>query len=269
MWRPVPKNPPFPSPPTFKLSFILSVCLDAIQMFFFSTPLWREPTPIVHKINPMVPADPAQCTEHAHTADSYAHSVLDTYDQIQSAVSQQSNNCNTSLENPSSEDSELITKLWHTHTHTSPFSQSPLRPQLPPVLSCVFSFSFFEKGKLYRPVTSPNWLWLGGSVDILKWFMLKVERGLWRLGVLWVSEILIHNPRSFKSPDPDSRWVFLLWSMHIDAEKKHLQRMGPKHWALPKAFHSSYFTATYFWFVTPLFAIKLSNHLLVLNVHVI
>lgn len=42
-------------------------CLDAIQMFFFSTPLWREPTPIVHKINPIVPADPALRTKHAHT----------------------------------------------------------------------------------------------------------------------------------------------------------------------------------------------------------
>lgn len=39
-------------------------CLDAIQMFFFSTPLWREPTPIVHKISPMVPADPVQRTTH-------------------------------------------------------------------------------------------------------------------------------------------------------------------------------------------------------------
>lgn len=34
---------------------------------------------------------------------------------------------------------------------------------------------FFEKGKLYSPVTSPNWLLLGGLVDILKWFMLKVK----------------------------------------------------------------------------------------------
>lgn len=41
------------------LTLLHSLCsLDPIQMLFFSTPLWKQPPPIVHKISPMVPADP-------------------------------------------------------------------------------------------------------------------------------------------------------------------------------------------------------------------
>lgn len=98
------KIPPFPLLPPSTLLHSLH-CLDPIQMFFFSTPLWREPTPIVHKISPMVPANPAQFTKHAHTVcksfmsrQSCILSLGQTWSETSTQegnVSQHSNNCNT------------------------------------------------------------------------------------------------------------------------------------------------------------------------------
>jgi len=51
------------SPPPLTLLLTLC-CLDPMQMFFFSTPLWREPPPIVHKVCLVVLVDPTQCTKH-------------------------------------------------------------------------------------------------------------------------------------------------------------------------------------------------------------
>ncbi len=145
-------------------------------MFFFSTPLWRRPTPIVHKINPRVQGDPVQRLEHACTVCNSCI-VLYTYDQIHSTAqhntaweaSQHGNHFNTFLENPSSEESMLIKKTSHM------FCFFFLSLLFFPASSCPAPH-FSEGGKLYRTLTSPNWLWLGGLVDILKWFMLKVER---------------------------------------------------------------------------------------------
>lgn len=158
----MPKIPPFPSPPTFNSPSFSLHCLDAIQMFFFSTPLWREPTPIVHKINPMVPADPAQ-THNARTnrvQQFHGPTIMHTQSQTQvlGYVTQQGKLVNiattatlgNTMENPSSGESMLITNL-HVLIHTHPpFSlsvspsvspqppfESPLRPQLLHVLPLV------------------------------------------------------------------------------------------------------------------------------------
>lgn len=62
------KNPPFPPPPTFKRSFILSVALMPYRCFFSSAPPLEGAAPIVHKKKKSIPwcvLDPAQRNEHA------------------------------------------------------------------------------------------------------------------------------------------------------------------------------------------------------------
>lgn len=87
--------------------------------------------------------------------------------------------------------------------------------------------------------------------------------------MLRVSEILSYNLRSSKSLIQIFAGVYLLWVYAYWCRRctgEPLQRMRRTHLALQKAVHSSYFTTTYFWFVIPVFAIILSNHLLVHNV---
>lgn len=113
--------------------------LDAIQMLFFSTPLWRKSTPIVHKINPQVAADPALCVKHAGTlavCDFFSSSSFwRAHDCAEFHVAWRANvRSNTCVwENPSSEE--------NARTHP-PSPCLHLRPSGFPL--CVFLLLFFK-----------------------------------------------------------------------------------------------------------------------------
>lgn len=134
-------------------------------MLFFSTPLWRKSTPIVHKINPQVAADPALCVKHAGTFGCvklfFSSSCWRAVHCAESHAARPANVCsNTSVwENPSS--------------HTPPVS---LR-----VPSCVFLllllllFFFLKANSAVLQRTLIDSEWAVQLEDILKSFVFMVE----------------------------------------------------------------------------------------------
>lgn len=118
-------------------------------MLCLSTPLWREPTPIVHKINPTVPADPAQRAEHAVSPTaSRAHAYVPSTATQRITIATLGKS-----ELREHGDSKTLTRRPLSRLFSRSLLFVPCFLMFPRLLSF-----FFEKGKLYRPATGPNWL---------------------------------------------------------------------------------------------------------------